>query len=263
MRGLLPPTPSGTPRGARLVRSPGEAGQRQGRFLGTLTVGRVLWARKLSSLDRGNQQCEDLTGRQRFANMAISGHVSRVLFILSFLVLAMGDSQPKRRSVLTTTFEMQQSGTIRNLRGISMPTRACLILFDFNIICMRIVHGTLWHCGSSIGYSKGAGAPYLERTLIRTHSSLADVEGISFHLEANTVPDMKLEKHKHRFYDGILSLGLSEREHPHVFVNSGCTARRFGGFAVGDTGYIATTTDSGNSWTPVPSGETLDFYATR
>eukprot|EP00976_Prorocentrum_cordatum_P108889 1194926-Prorocentrum_minimum.AAC.6 len=36
MRGLLPPTPSGTPpggtpRGARLVRSPGEAGQRQGR----------------------------------------------------------------------------------------------------------------------------------------------------------------------------------------------------------------------------------------
>eukprot|EP00976_Prorocentrum_cordatum_P063852 1177247-Prorocentrum_minimum.AAC.5 len=30
MRGLLPPTPSGTPRGARLVRSPGEAGQRQG-----------------------------------------------------------------------------------------------------------------------------------------------------------------------------------------------------------------------------------------
>eukprot|EP00976_Prorocentrum_cordatum_P100166 1192123-Prorocentrum_minimum.AAC.2 len=33
MRGLLPPTPSGTPpggaRGARLVRSPGEAGQRQ------------------------------------------------------------------------------------------------------------------------------------------------------------------------------------------------------------------------------------------
>eukprot|EP00959_Pyramimonas_sp_CCMP1952_P044259 925032-Pyramimonas_sp.AAC.1 len=38
MRGLLPPTPSGTPpgrpRGARLrVRSPGEAGQRQGSFL--------------------------------------------------------------------------------------------------------------------------------------------------------------------------------------------------------------------------------------
>eukprot|EP00959_Pyramimonas_sp_CCMP1952_P282686 5908431-Pyramimonas_sp.AAC.1 len=38
MRGLLPPTPSGTPpggfpRGARLVRSPGEAGQRQGRTL--------------------------------------------------------------------------------------------------------------------------------------------------------------------------------------------------------------------------------------
>eukprot|EP00976_Prorocentrum_cordatum_P095146 1190070-Prorocentrum_minimum.AAC.3 len=32
MRGLLPPTPSGTPRGARLVRSPGEAGQRQGSF---------------------------------------------------------------------------------------------------------------------------------------------------------------------------------------------------------------------------------------
>eukprot|EP00959_Pyramimonas_sp_CCMP1952_P159542 3337249-Pyramimonas_sp.AAC.1 len=34
MRGLLPPTPLGTPpggsRGARLVRSPGEAGQRQG-----------------------------------------------------------------------------------------------------------------------------------------------------------------------------------------------------------------------------------------
>eukprot|EP00976_Prorocentrum_cordatum_P026713 543152-Prorocentrum_minimum.AAC.4 len=46
MRGLLPPTPSGTPpggasRGARLVRSPGEAGHRRGRYLprrGALTI---------------------------------------------------------------------------------------------------------------------------------------------------------------------------------------------------------------------------------
>eukprot|EP00976_Prorocentrum_cordatum_P108260 1194808-Prorocentrum_minimum.AAC.9 len=36
MRGLLPPTPLGTPRGARLVRSPGEAGQRQGSWGGGL-----------------------------------------------------------------------------------------------------------------------------------------------------------------------------------------------------------------------------------
>eukprot|EP00976_Prorocentrum_cordatum_P036999 752248-Prorocentrum_minimum.AAC.1 len=49
MRGLLPPTPSGTPpRGARLVRSPGEAGQRQGRPAGNMMESRGLASNKNS-----------------------------------------------------------------------------------------------------------------------------------------------------------------------------------------------------------------------
>eukprot|EP00240_Pyramimonas_obovata_P010203 CAMPEP_0118930908 /NCGR_PEP_ID=MMETSP1169-20130426/7436_1 /TAXON_ID=36882 /ORGANISM="Pyramimonas obovata, Strain CCMP722" /LENGTH=81 /DNA_ID=CAMNT_0006873337 /DNA_START=178 /DNA_END=420 /DNA_ORIENTATION=+ len=37
---------------------------------------------------------------------------------------------------------------------------------------------------------------------------------------------------------------------------------RYGGYAVGVTGYVALTLDSGRTWSPINTGTNVDFYST-